>query len=991
MAGFWLTADLLSFLWIFLSVRVSQGERVTLLELPDKTRSAWKWDWSKFSNKDVWTAFTYPSGPLTEIQQIACDVNPSGPPNAWLRSDDMSVEHAQRLEVNVTFTARNCTAIGSPEHCHYNFDIYIMESQDKPEISPNPYLDSELFKRIGTLKPTVVKYDKNDPGDNRNSVSVVLANTTQYVYFALHYTGGCIGVKDFIVSYNQCPKMALSSSLVELPRTVSPAKGSQKVKGNCVAHSQPLTDESELYGYCQSNGEWSPAMYTSRHRCMCHAGYQDTVSACTACPRGTYKPSAGNATCVACPRNSAPEADRTSCRCTSGYFRAANEKITADCTAPPSAPQHLTTTYVNATEVTMSWYSPVSSGGRSDVSYLPKCNVCNNNGTICTRDCAPARIYIRDININVTMATIKFLSAYTYYRFKVLAVNGVSHEAEKDDIKPEFAELTVRTKDSIPGRPVITDLRRDHAQVFLSWKLLESNGVITHFEVIYYPVNEPSKKRTVNTTLTNITVEGLREGTEYIFEVRAGSRLGLGPPAVKKKILITKEELFTWEVIAGIAGAGGVLFIFMVIIIIICIHHKRRDRCKHLPESQHILELGQDMLPSNGQKMYIDPSNYGDPMEALMSIADEIDRDKIKLDRMIGGGEFAEVYEGRMKSESGLDKVAVKILKAGSSRKTRDDFLLEASVMGQFKHTNVIALKGVVTRSRPMMIVTEFMENGSLDHFLKSNDGRLTVFQLLGMARGVAAGMDYLSSINFIHRDLAARNILVSENMTTKVSDFGLSRELDDLSDNPDSEYQTQGGKIPVRWTAPEAIKYRKFSSASDVWSYGILLWEIMSFSERPYWGWDNFQVMERVEGGYRLPSPMNCPKIVHNLMLDCWHKDKCKRPKFVDIVQRIEDLIRSPEKLNDGFIHAYSFSKNDTPNFDEVVSIEEWLESINMGRYVNTFSNQGYMNLDQVRRLEEDDLSRLGIKLIGHRNKISKSIKAMNKHFEATAGDRNS
>ncbi|EDO28737.1 predicted protein, partial [Nematostella vectensis] len=158
------------------------------------------------------------------------------------------------------------------------------------------------------------------------------------------------------------------------------------------------------------------------------------------------------------------------------------------------------------------------------------------------------------------------------------------------------------------------------------------------------------------------------------------------------------------------------------------------------------------MLPSNGQKMYIDPSNYGDPMEALMSIADEIDRDKIKLDRMIGGGEFAEVYEGRMKSESGLDKVAVKILKAGSSRKTRDDFLLEASVMGQFKHTNVIALKGVVTRSRPMMIVTEFMENGSLDHFLKSNDGRLTVFQLLGMARGVAAGMDYLSSINFIHR-----------------------------------------------------------------------------------------------------------------------------------------------------------------------------------------------------------------------------------------------
>ncbi|EDO33735.1 predicted protein, partial [Nematostella vectensis] len=103
------------------------------------------------------------------------------------------------------------------------------------------------------------------------------------------------------------------------------------------------------------------------------------------------------------------------------------------------------------------------------------------------------------------------------------------------------------------------------------------------------------------------------------------------------------------------------------------------------------------------------------------------------------------------------------------------------------------------------------------------------------------------------------------------------------------------GGKIPVRWTAPEAIRYRKFSSASDVWSYGILLWEIMSFGERPYWTWDNFQVMDRVEGGYRLPAPMKCPKVIHNLMLDCWDKEKTSRPKFADIVRRLDEVIRSP------------------------------------------------------------------------------------------------
>ncbi|XP_067049716.1 ephrin type-A receptor 4a-like, partial [Acropora muricata] len=108
-----------------------------------------------------------------------------------------------------------------------------------------------------------------------------------------------------------------------------------------------------------------------------------------------------------------------------------------------------------------------------------------------------------------------------------------------------------------------------------------------------------------------------------------------------------------------------------------------------------------------------------------------------------------------------------------------------------------------------------------------------------------------------------------------KVSDFGLSRELEE--DDPESEYQAQGGKIPIRWTAPEAIRYRKFSSASDVWSFGIVVWETMSFGERPYWDWNNFQVMDRVEGGYRLPVPVKCPKIVHSVMMDCWIRTERK------------------------------------------------------------------------------------------------------------------
>ncbi|KAI4879167.1 hypothetical protein NFI96_020398 [Prochilodus magdalenae] len=253
----------------------------------------------------------------------------------------------------------------------------------------------------------------------------------------------------------------------------------------------------------------------------------------------------------------------------------------------------------------------------------------------------------------------------------------------------------------------------------------------------------------------------------------------------------------------------------------------RGQRCPHPPPS-----------PCDSRAFALLPSQPGDSFHKDVTAAKQGLWHRLTC--ACPESEFGEVYKGRLKLPGKREiYVAIKTLKAGYSEKQRRDFLSEASIMGQFDHPNIIRLEGVVTKSRPVMIVTEFMENGALDSFLRQNDGQFTVIQLVGMMRGIAAGMKYLSEMNYVHRDLAARNILVNSNLVCKVSDFGLSRYLQE--DTSDPTYTSSlGGKIPVRWTSPEAIAYRKFTSASDVWSYGIVMWEVMSFGERPYWDMSN-------------------------------------------------------------------------------------------------------------------------------------------------------
>ncbi|XP_041950556.1 tyrosine-protein kinase SRK2 [Alosa sapidissima] len=261
----------------------------------------------------------------------------------------------------------------------------------------------------------------------------------------------------------------------------------------------------------------------------------------------------------------------------------------------------------------------------------------------------------------------------------------------------------------------------------------------------------------------------------------------------------------------------------------------------------------------------------------------EIDRSSVRLLRKLGAGQFGEVHEGIWNDTT---PVAVKTLKPGTM--DTQDFLGEAQIMKRLRHPKLIQLYAVCTVEEPIYIITELMKNGSLLEYLQKEGGtKLRVSDQIEMAAQVAAGMAYLELQNYIHRDLAARNVLVGENNICKVADFGLARVFMD-----ENVYQAkEGTKFPVKWTAPEAIHDNKFTIKSDVWSFGILLYEIMTFGQMPYPTMTNYQVVQQLPNGYRMSCPPHCPKVMYEIMQECWTEQPANRPTFETLQWKLEDF----------------------------------------------------------------------------------------------------
>ncbi|XP_043819227.1 ephrin type-B receptor 4 [Dromiciops gliroides] len=916
-----------------------------------------------------------------------CDVQrPPGQPH-WLRTGWVPRKEARTVYATLRFTMLECLSLPQAGRaCKETFTVFYYESDADTATALSPSWMENPYIKVDTV--AAEHLTRKRPGSEAtgkvNVKTLRLGPLTKGgFYLAFQDQGACMALLSLHLFYKKCPQLTVN--LTHFPETV-PHELVVPVPGSCVADAVPASGPGPSL-YCREDGQWAEQPVTG---CTCAAGHEaaEENTKCRACMQGAFKPLAGDGPCQLCPANSQSNSfGSTICQCRIGYFRAPKDPLGAPCTTPPSAPRSVVAR-LNGSSLRLEWSAPLESGGRGDLTYALRCHACQPRGS-----CVPCG---RDLtfdpgpeNLAEPWVGVQGLRPDFTYAFEVMAINGVSSVA----LGPIPVEaVNVTTDREVP--PPVSDIQVTGASpssLSLTWSIPHSsNGAVLDYEVKYHEkgVEGPSGVRFLKTSENQAELQGLKRGTSYLVQVRARSEAGYGPFGREHDSQTKLDENENWRdqlaLISGTAAVGVILILVVIVIAVLCLRKQSSGR-----DAEYSDKNGQYLI-GHGTKVYIDPFTYEDPNEAVREFAKEIDVSYVKIEEVIGAGEFGEVCRGRLKTPGKKESyVAIKTLKGGYTERQRREFLSEASIMGQFEHPNIIRLEGVVTNSVPVMILTEFMENGALDSFLRLNDGQFTAIQLVGMLRGIASGMRYLAEMSYVHRDLAARNILVNSNLVCKVSDFGLSRFLEENSSDP-TYTSSLGGKIPIRWTAPEAIAFRKFTSASDAWSYGIVMWEVMSFGERPYWDMSNQDVINAIEQDYRLPPPSDCPTSLHQLMLDCWQKDRNARPRFPQVVSALDKLIRNPASLkivareNGGASHPLLDQR--LPHFSAFGSVGEWLRAIKMGRYEESFAAAGFGSFELVSQISAEDLLRIGVTLAGHQKKILSSVQHMRSQAKPAA-----
>ncbi|XP_055931940.1 BDNF/NT-3 growth factors receptor-like [Argiope bruennichi] len=310
-----------------------------------------------------------------------------------------------------------------------------------------------------------------------------------------------------------------------------------------------------------------------------------------------------------------------------------------------------------------------------------------------------------------------------------------------------------------------------------------------------------------------------------------------------------------------------------------------------------------ERIPLNPSQMIVNPNYSKESNKDSIVEIHHIAREKISFVQTLGEGAFGRVFLGTvdyLTPDEPTTLVAVKTLKTNEMDDIKVEFEREAELLANLQHTNIIKFHGVSTDGEALMMIFEYMEHGDLNNFLRDRSPHnesteidvnkypeLTIPDLIHISCQIAAGMDYLASQHFVHRDLATRNCLVGDQLVVKIGDFGMSRDV------YSTDYYRVGrhNMLPIRWMPPESILYRKFTIDSDIWSFGVVMWEIFTFGKQPWYELSNHEVIQHVTSQKVLPRPPSCPEDIYLLMLACWKTRPQERMTMKNIHAQLEIL----------------------------------------------------------------------------------------------------
>uniref|UniRef100_A0A672GQI3 receptor protein-tyrosine kinase n=1 Tax=Salarias fasciatus TaxID=181472 RepID=A0A672GQI3_SALFA len=363
------------------------------------------------------------------------------------------------------------------------------------------------------------------------------------------------------------------------------------------------------------------------------------------------------------------------------------------------------------------------------------------------------------------------------------------------------------------------------------------------------------------------------------------------------------------------AGVIGGLFMVVIMVLSIAVSVRRKNIKKKRALRRFLeTELVEPLTPSGTA-----------PNQAQLRILKETELKRVKI---LGSGAFGTVYKGIWVPEGETVKipVAIKILIEATGPKANVEFMDEALIMASMEHPHLVRLLGVCL-SPTIQLVTQLMPHGCLLDYVHEHKDNIGSQLLLNWCVQIAKGMMYLEERRLVHRDLAARNVLVKSPNHIKITDFGLAR----LLDVNEKEYNADGGKMPIKWMALECIHYRKFTHQSDVWSYGVTIWELMTFGGKPYDGISTRDIPDLLEKGERLPQPPICTIDVYMVMVKCWMIDADSRPKFKELAAEFTRMARDPQR----YLVIQLPSPNDSKFFQSLLDEEELEDLMDAEEYL--------------------------------------------------------